>query len=366
MATEAKGTGIAMYLLAHDNLISNCVVYNNALGNWPRGTAYLNGTTWGAGVIFSLGAVNNSIENSYVFWNHGEGLTLAGNGCSARNCVVADNWSVNLYFCNARDCTAENNLIYLSSTAKTWPTVAPNRWNNSNLDGLAICWETYNDQQGEAPNGLIIRNNIIVNCYRGIDLFRNDIAYTVSGWLVENNTIINNDYAGIQLGNVTVSSSAFTNNAIVQRSNGYLFAIAIPGSGLVFSNNLYDATRASPFRLASTDYDVLDWSSVSGDTDSLFGELQPEALPPAPPRLWDSVSLPPPPSPLPSISSLCSRYRFTQDSIAIDAGIPGTGFSADRDGNSRPQGGGWDIGAFEFIVATDAPAPPTRLRFEGI
>ena len=41
-------------------------------------------------------------------------------------------------------------------------------------------------------------------------------------------------------------------------------------------------------------------------------------------------------------------FRLQAGSPAIDAGIAISGFATDRDGASRPQGSGWDIGAYEF------------------
>ena len=42
-------------------------------------------------------------------------------------------------------------------------------------------------------------------------------------------------------------------------------------------------------------------------------------------------------------------FHFQPDSPAIDAGEPLAEVAIDFDGVSRPQGAGWDIGAFEFL-----------------
>lgn len=47
------------------------------------------------------------------------------------------------------------------------------------------------------------------------------------------------------------------------------------------------------------------------------------------------------------------NYRLSSTSAAIDAGLPlGTGLH-DRTGAPRPQGGAWDVGAYEFIQPTE-------------
>lgn len=51
-----------------------------------------------------------------------------------------------------------------------------------------------------------------------------------------------------------------------------------------------------------------------------------------------------------------SNFQLQAGSPAIDAGI-NTGFSRDKNQVSRPQGTGYDMGAYEFIGATTSPSP---------
>lgn len=53
-------------------------------------------------------------------------------------------------------------------------------------------------------------------------------------------------------------------------------------------------------------------------------------------------------------------YRLKAGSPAIDSGVSISGFSKDILGVSRPQGSGWDIGAYEFVPS--APVAPKNLR----
>ncbi len=53
------------------------------------------------------------------------------------------------------------------------------------------------------------------------------------------------------------------------------------------------------------------------------------------------------------------------DTVAIDAGVALTGFNTDFDGDSRPQGPAWDIGADELSARATLP-PPTLLDVEPV
>jgi hypothetical protein len=52
-------------------------------------------------------------------------------------------------------------------------------------------------------------------------------------------------------------------------------------------------------------------------------------------------------------------YRLKPNSPAINKGATLTGFSYDKDGTIRPQGAGWDIGAFEY---TDKKADEKKTK----
>jgi hypothetical protein len=56
-----------------------------------------------------------------------------------------------------------------------------------------------------------------------------------------------------------------------------------------------------------------------------------------------------------------SNYRLTANSPGRDSGTPlDAYFTTDKDGTPRPQGPGWDIGAYEY--ATSQIGPPTNFR----
>jgi hypothetical protein len=65
----------------------------------------------------------------------------------------------------------------------------------------------------------------------------------------------------------------------------------------------------------------------------------------------------------PFVSLRTGNYRLRPGNVGIDGGVPLTGFNADREGMLRPQGAGWDVGAYEFPHSrTNRPKPPANMR----
>ena len=52
-------------------------------------------------------------------------------------------------------------------------------------------------------------------------------------------------------------------------------------------------------------------------------------------------------------------FHLLPDSPAIDHGVTITSFSKDKDGNTRPAGAAWDIGAYEYTGSSSSNVPPS-------
>jgi MYXO-CTERM domain-containing protein len=61
-------------------------------------------------------------------------------------------------------------------------------------------------------------------------------------------------------------------------------------------------------------------------------------------------------------------YHLQNGSLAIDAGTSTAAPHTDLEGRSRPQGDGYDIGAFEFatLTTTAGGPPPTTIIIAGL
>ncbi|HKZ55219.1 MAG TPA: right-handed parallel beta-helix repeat-containing protein [Anaerolineales bacterium] len=336
--------GITIWDRAHHNTVKGCRVYDNARENWPRGIVTLNGVgSWGGGVIASSQSSDNTIEENYIYWNHGEGLTAGSYVKSTvfRRNVIADNWAANIYLVGTTDAVVEDNVVYLSNEAKQWPNCVARCYNN-NASGIDISIEYH---AGDSPADFRIRNNILVNTVAGIRSFINDASFVADGLTLANNTFVNNE-SGIFFASPFQNVTA-RNNIILQDHTGELVYFADPRGTNAFSHNSYHGGKSNPFRWGSESYDFQGWMNIQEPTArGTDPKLADSSIIPA--RLWNDPSLPEVPDLLPSRLALAAPYRLTPSSPAIDAGTSQDAPSSDIEGNPRPRGAGYDIGAYEF------------------
>ncbi len=356
--------GIFIFAQAHNNLVKNNRVHDNVTENWPRGTAAI----WGTGTAVVHGSLNNVFEDNYIYWNHGEGFVAenVSDGTIFRRNVVADNWSANVYINGSKNAIVENNFIYHTSVGKFWPSILPPgdpHANDSNSPGLAVSIEVETEFFGvQSVDNLTIRNNIVVNGLNGLRVWVDAPTKPVntSGWLVANNTFVNNDDGIVFDPPATIRTSSFKNNIVWQGNGGFVFSITTPGPNLTFTNNLYFGSQ-NLFHWGPSNTTYTTWRSTSGEVASLWSDPRLQNASAIPPRFWSNPSLPPP-SPILPRETVSGPYKLASGSPAIDAGVAIPGVVTDAWGTSRPYGNLPDIGAHEFAIGLQPPASPTNLR----
>lgn len=214
---------------------------------------------------------------------------------------------------------------------------------------------------------LTIRNNVFHHYntnFEGSVRFRTDQGAGVSHSGID---ILNNTFVGISKyggliyfhdGNST-QSPQFTNvdirNNIVDTDTDtsyYLVWIATEGVGpvvelstLAIDYNAYRSDKSTPFYAEGTAYNFADWKTylsaggaTGADANSNFGQAT-------------------------FANEASNNFRLTSgDTVALDLGVDlsGQGYSDDKDGNTRPTGSAWDIGAYEYDPL--APSPPANLQ----
>jgi len=211
-------------------------------------------------------------------------------------------------------------------------------------DNLFRCLRTTADQAGMAehavhfwkrcpsrPQNIVVERNWVVNCDRGIGFgLGNAEGGHQGGASVIRNNIVFNDGTGpktdVGIGLEHASGVQVDNNTVViQRYWGPIEYRFAGSSNLVFRNNLVNRPiqRRDDAPLAPMT------NNLERVEPSWFRELAQGDL-----RLTAAAK------------------------PAIDAGLALEGFHDDVDGQSRPQGPGWDVGACEFT--TESPPPKTN------
>ena len=300
--------------------VQNCDVHENGQVNWPRGDY---DRVWPHAIIgFNADRVN--ILGNKVHDNHGEGVGPFF-GCSywvIRGNEVYDNYSINIYIdTDEGNMVVDRNFSYITGKYQS-----VGRFGNLKLnypDGIRIANEQA-DLGGEDATpfvtNVVVTNNVVVGTGDGITSFPYNDAKGVLGpsglenSLIANNTVVNT-YTGPQTfrAGVVVSRSR---NVTVLNNISFPQAIRLNAIGtapIVASGNLV---------AAASDYDfgagVTSARNLTGNPRFVVGT-----------------------------GFAAGNYRLEAGSIAIDRGVTRASIVTDFAGGVRPQGVGYDIGAFE-------------------
>ena len=132
-------------------------------------------------------------------------------------------------------------------------------------------------------------------------------------------------------GYYTPPTKIWWKNNIVYRSSGSLISIS-NDTNKVFDNNLWYSSSGSPFSSGGSSRNFTQWKSwIKGDNNSQFAN----------PLFVQYTNKS-------SVKDL--RLQSTSPAINIGATL-GVPYDRDKNGISRPQGNGYDAGAYEFVVS---------------
>jgi Calx-beta domain/Right handed beta helix region len=345
-------------------------IYHNMLRNWPRGL-YKYGA-WAPGALCNA-TPNILYQGNVVYKNGGEGLlaVLGPGGAVFRDNIVYDNWSVNIYVDNHPNATVENNLIY------SHPPDPQDLHNNEdpdpddlvNLkhlrpDGILTADENYGTSPPSTLKNVTIRNNVILNCRRGVGHYGSAPGSGLKNVSVLHNTIVvpddkvpgENIFAGIFVpynGGNNVGSVYRGNLVYATDPTSYVLFGETPSAsvaqkflGVTLDHNLWHHTvRSDPFLwgpdvLSAFEYTHDEWLALSGTAHGA-GDVT------AGPLLVNPSTLEVPADKMPTASS-----------PALNSGVA-AGVTLDYDFCPRPEGDTFDIGAYE--LATGIPLPSVSI-----
>jgi Putative Ig domain/Right handed beta helix region/Dockerin type I domain len=247
--------------------INNCIVH---------------GTGTQIGICTAIGCTNGSIYGNTVYNIQAMGIYIDSEGATESNFSIYDN------------------ICYGCLQA-----------------GIGLSSENTN---GQYPvTGISIYNNVLYGNVEGFSVGSISVPANTFSFTFINNTLYNNSYEGISLGNYSyISSAVIRNNILDGSSNAILIAMSGSGSNVTVDHNLF-------------------YNSGSYNSSNIYGTNYIQANP--------------------LLTNPASNFALQLGSPAIDAGASVGAPFTDYMGTARPQGSGYDIGAYEYIVST----PPVSL-----
>jgi len=326
-----SGNGIHdLYDVSHHNAFRNNIVHDfSARGIWSMHRTHDN--LFEGNTVHDVGMGIDLDGYGQVEWRH-----------IIRNNTIYDCGLMGIELENTFDSLIENNVIHdvvdhgidIISYGRnipangtgygTWPT-APrckpggenNQYGDTNGD---------NDCEGDLTNN-IIRQNLLYN----IGLNGGFICYHAGGIKLLGNTIVGNSGSkwGIRLDNsaycrqIEMRSNIITNHSESEIVMSNYTSFALDSNNLFFNslpNRIYQLSNGKTYWIYQS---LSQYQNASGKGQgSLVADPQ-------------------------FVNSAGSDFHLKPASPAIDHGAD-TGLTSDLDGISRPQGAGYDIGAFEY------------------
>jgi hypothetical protein len=280
---------------------------------------------------------------------------------TVRDCTFADNGTWGLFtdfsdYTTVEDCesygAADEHGIYISNSSDH-PTIRGNRLHDNNGCGLHMNGDISMGGDGIISYALIEDNIIYENGAGGGSGINMD---GVTHSLIRNNLLYDNHASGISIYQIDGGSGSHDNrvlnNTIVMPSDGR-WGINIPNTNdtnnKLFNNIVYNnhswrgsITIGSPTLAGfESDYNVVmdRFSTDDGDTRITLAQWQ--ALG------YDAHSIIATPAQL-FVNVSADDYHLKAGSPAINIGTPLGDVTDDLEGNPRPVGPAYDVGAYEY------------------
>jgi parallel beta-helix repeat protein len=283
-----------------------------------------------AGNIIESTGGGSSLDHG-IYPASGKGVTIRNNTITG-----ASGWGIHLYDedkGNEYEAVDENG--YHRGRIDN-VTIEGNTISNCGSGGIVIATQSYDKTQPLIQN-VTVKNNIIYSTNNSAI----EVRVVTKNIYIYNNTIyrpITGDKIAIELGECCgkpgpgdkIENVHIKNNIIDMSNVSGSYHISKPLSAnfinIIVNNNLY---VDSPARMRGS---ISDLKLKTGD---------------------------------PKFVSASSRnFHIQSDSAARDAGLTLSEVTYDKDGVRRPQGSGYDIGAYEYVSGNPVPAPKKNVGIE--
>ncbi len=332
----------------------HCVIENNYAYYSPRG-----------GILLNPASSNCTVKNNRAYRNGMDGLDISG-----ANHLVENNeiWGSIAYH-TPTGCTGDADGLRFFGSGHTIRgnyihDININDPENSGYGPHIDCFQTW------AASGLQIATNIVFEknkcenrnlmMYAGMIegssylTFKNNIFIGYAGLNV-NPSMGANDHL-IFVNNTCIGDTSILNCTV--GSNCWPVGIALNNAPYsTVKNNIFYDFRYMAYSIEGSSETGLDAGynlTYRSDGITPSGTRRPNDLWGVDPKLVNPAQ---------------KDFHLQSTSPAIDAGASISGVIGDYDGNSRPQGAGYDIGAYEYVGAlldTTPPSTPTNLTATAI
>jgi hypothetical protein len=289
-----------------------------------------NNGTWG---IFTSHADNVDIENNIASRSQTQHGIYVSNACV--NPIVRGNTMWGNYGCGLE---LNGDLSQGGTGLITGALIEDNVIHDNGLGGGSAI-------NLDGVQNSTIQNNLLYNNHAsGISLFQIDGAAGSKNNLIINNTIVQASDARWAINIQNASTGNTVTNNILYNANGAHGSIDISADSLSGFKSDYNVVVD---RFTTTDGNsvltLANWQTQTGqDLHSIIST--PSAL---------------------FVDSTNNNYHLSSTSPAIDKGTSKNAPTTDLEGNSRPQGQGIDIGAYEYASAASAGTGSTGTGSSG-
>jgi parallel beta-helix repeat protein len=258
--------GMAMYCPGNDNLIEDCV-FSESLLYYAGKPAYNAGQyNWGSAVacgrnIGVFDAQNRQITYRCTmrrvtsFHNRGEGINLWECAqCVMEDCVIYDNFAVNMYLSNAEYCTLQRNLVYATSYSDTSPVMV-GRARGIGISNEVAVFPAGSSSPAPQMNNCVIQNNIVMgtggNWFAFYMTQGSPGSPNFTNISIINNTFVNSGPSNmgwtggpnIKFASGNYTGCRFANNIIIQDPGANLIVDGISGS-ITRDHNIWSQSQS--------------------------------------------------------------------------------------------------------------------------